>query len=91
MVHVFGPSTWEAEADGFLSSRSAWSNRVSSRTARAIQVFETLSWKTKSQNKTKNVCPRAWVVWYWGLHSRPPASSLPTRLDFQPQSGGLLH
>ena len=54
-------------------------------------AFNPSSWKTKSQNKTKNVCPRAWVVWYWGLHSRPPASSLPTRLDFQPQSGGLLH
>ena len=37
VVHTFNPSTWEAEADGFLSSRSAWSTRVSSRTARAVQ------------------------------------------------------
>ena len=25
VVHVFNPSTWEAEAGGFLSSRPAWS------------------------------------------------------------------
>jgi hypothetical protein len=25
MVHAFNPSTWEAEAGGFLSSRPAWS------------------------------------------------------------------
>jgi hypothetical protein len=36
VVHTVNPSTWEAEADGFLSSRPAWS-RVSSRTARATQ------------------------------------------------------
>jgi hypothetical protein len=24
VVHAFNPSTWEAEAGGFLSSRSAW-------------------------------------------------------------------
>ena len=25
VAHAFNPSTWEAEADGFLSLRSAWS------------------------------------------------------------------
>jgi hypothetical protein len=25
VVHAFNPSTWEAEADSFLSSRPAWS------------------------------------------------------------------
>jgi hypothetical protein len=25
MAHAFSPSTWEAEAGGFLSSRPAWS------------------------------------------------------------------
>jgi hypothetical protein len=25
VAHVFNPSTWEAEAGGFLSSRPAWS------------------------------------------------------------------
>ena len=24
VAHVFNPSTWEADADGFLSSRPAW-------------------------------------------------------------------
>jgi hypothetical protein len=27
VVHAFNPSTWEAEAVGFLSSRSAWSTK----------------------------------------------------------------
>ena len=37
MVHTFNPSTWEAEAGGFLNSRPAWVYRVSSRTAKATQ------------------------------------------------------
>jgi len=37
VAHAFNPSTWEAEADRFLSSGPAWSSRVSSRTARATQ------------------------------------------------------
>jgi hypothetical protein len=36
VVHAFNPSTREAEAGGFLSSRPAWSTE-SSRTVRAIQ------------------------------------------------------
>jgi major histocompatibility complex class I len=27
VVHTFNPSTWEAEAGGFLSSRLAWSTK----------------------------------------------------------------
>ena len=27
VAHAFSPSTWEAEADGFLSSRPAWSTK----------------------------------------------------------------
>jgi hypothetical protein len=27
VVHAFNPSTWEAEAGGFLSSRPAWSTK----------------------------------------------------------------
>jgi hypothetical protein len=27
VVHIFNPSTWEAEAGGFLSSRPAWSTK----------------------------------------------------------------
>jgi hypothetical protein len=27
VAHAFNPSTWEAEAGGFLSSRTAWSTK----------------------------------------------------------------
>jgi hypothetical protein len=27
VLHAFNPSTWEAEAGGFLSSRPAWSTK----------------------------------------------------------------
>jgi hypothetical protein len=27
VAHTFNPSTWEAEAGGFLSSRPAWSTK----------------------------------------------------------------
>jgi hypothetical protein len=27
VAHAFNPSTWEAEAGGFLSSRPAWSKK----------------------------------------------------------------
>jgi major histocompatibility complex class I len=27
VAHTFNPSTWGAEADGFLSSRPAWSTK----------------------------------------------------------------
>jgi hypothetical protein len=29
VAHTFSPSTWEAEASGFLSSRPAWSTKDS--------------------------------------------------------------
>jgi hypothetical protein len=37
VAHAFNPSTWEAEAGEFLSSRPPWVYRVSSRTPRATQ------------------------------------------------------
>ena len=54
VAHAFNPSTWEVEAGRFLSSRPAWSNRVSSRTARATQRNPVSKKKTKKtkQNKT---------------------------------------
>jgi hypothetical protein len=65
VVHAFNPSTWEAEAGGFLSSRPAWSTAWSTaRTARATQ--RNLSWKkqktknkkTKTNRKTNKKKPR---------------------------------
>jgi hypothetical protein len=52
VAHAFNPSTWEAEADGFLSLVY----KVSSRTARAVQR-NPVSKKTKTSkqtNKQKN-------------------------------------
>jgi hypothetical protein len=49
---AFNPSTWEAEAGGFLSSRPAWSTeRVPGQPG---LHRETLSWKTKKPTKQTN-------------------------------------
>ena len=51
VVHVFNPSTWEAEAGGFLSSRIAWSTEW---VPGLLGLYrETLSWKTKGKKKKK--------------------------------------
>ena len=50
-AHAFNPSTWEAEAGGFLSSRPTWSTKGVP--GQPGLHRETLSRKTK-QNKTKN-------------------------------------
>ena len=60
VAHTFDPSTWEAEAGGFVSSRPA-SNRVSYRTGRAIQrnpVLEKKKTKKPLKNKRKELNPR---------------------------------
>jgi len=56
VAHAFNPSTWEAEAGRFMSSRPAWSTELSSRTARAIErnpVSKNKNQKTKTKTKTK--------------------------------------
>jgi hypothetical protein len=52
LAHAFNPSTWEAEADGFLSSRPAWSTK---RVPEQPGLYrETLSQKQKQKtNKQK--------------------------------------
>jgi hypothetical protein len=55
VAHAFNPRTWEEKTGGFLSLRPAWSTKVNSRTARALQrnpVWKNI--QTKKQNKTKN-------------------------------------
>ena len=37
VAHAFNPTTWEAEAGGFLRSEASLAYRVSFRTSRAIQ------------------------------------------------------
>jgi hypothetical protein len=55
VVHAFNPSTWKAEAGGFLSSKSEFLvYRVSSRTARAIQRNPDSKNKNKQTNKQTN-------------------------------------
>jgi hypothetical protein len=49
--HAFNPSTWEAEAGGFLSSRPAWSTEQVS--GQPGLHRETLSRKTKKKKKKK--------------------------------------
>jgi hypothetical protein len=48
---AFNPSTWEAEAGGFLSSRPAWSTKWVP--GQPGLYRETLSQKTKTKTKTK--------------------------------------
>jgi hypothetical protein len=52
VAHAFNPSTWEAEAGGFLEASLVY--KVSSRTAKAIQRNPVVKNNTK-QNKKKNV------------------------------------
>ena len=46
VVHAFIPSTWEAEAGGFLSSRPAWATQRN-------PVLKNKNKKKNKQNKTK--------------------------------------
>jgi hypothetical protein len=59
VVHIFNPSTWEAEVDRSLSLWLAWSTeRESSRTSRATQR-NPVSNKSKTQtNKPKTQKPK---------------------------------
>jgi hypothetical protein len=50
VVHAFNPSTWEAEAGGFLSLRPAWyTERVP---GQPLLYRETLSQKNKNKQKS---------------------------------------
>jgi hypothetical protein len=49
VAHAFNPSTWEAEAGGFLSSRPAWSKKWVP--GQPGLYKETLSRKTKKKKK----------------------------------------
>jgi hypothetical protein len=51
VAHTYNPSTWEAEAGRFLSSKPAWSTEQVP--GQPGLHRETLSQKTKNQNKNK--------------------------------------
>jgi hypothetical protein len=66
--YAFNPSTWEAEAGRFLSSRPAWSTKMSSRTARAIQRNPVSKNKqTNKQASKKNGTSKANGFSVWDL------------------------
>jgi hypothetical protein len=53
VAHTFNPSTQEAEAGGFLSSRPAWSTKWVP--GQPGLYRETLSWKTKTTTTKKKI------------------------------------
>jgi hypothetical protein len=68
VAHAFNPSTWEAEAGGFLSSRAAWSTKWVP--GQPGLHRETLSRKNKKQTNKKESIPgwgrvklRQWAAW----------------------------
>ena len=57
VVHAFNPSTREAEAGGFPSSRPAWSTKWVP--GQPGLYRETLSWKTKQKTNKQT---KAWII-----------------------------
>jgi hypothetical protein len=58
VAHTFNPSTWEAEAGGFLSLRPAWSTK---RIPGKPGLYrETLSQKNKQTNKQNTLLNGCW-------------------------------
>jgi hypothetical protein len=73
VAHAFNPSTREAEAGRFLSSRPAWSTyKVSSRTARAIKrnPVSKNQKKKKKEKKRKTEKKRKRILNLQGISSR---------------------
>jgi hypothetical protein len=59
VAHAFSPSTWEAEAGGFLSLRPAWSTKWAP--GQLGLYRETLSRKHKKQKNKMDL-----ENWIWG-------------------------
>ena len=58
VANAFNPSTWEAEAGGFLSSRPGLQSEFQDRTARAAQrnpVLKTTTRTTTNKNNNKKI------------------------------------
>jgi hypothetical protein len=65
VAHAFNPSTWEAEAGGFLSLRPAWSTELVP--GQPGLHRETLSRKNKKEKKYIYI---DWLTLYLKLSSR---------------------
>jgi hypothetical protein len=63
VAHAFNPSTWEAEAGGFLSSRPAWSTKW---VPGQPGLTEKLCLEKQEQNKQKKntYCVLEQVIWF---------------------------
>jgi hypothetical protein len=59
VVHAFNPSTWKAEAGGFLSSRPAWSTE---RVPGQPGLHRETRKKKKTKNKTNKNKNSFWIV-----------------------------
>jgi hypothetical protein len=53
VAHVFNPSTWEAEAGGFLSSTPAWSTKVKFQDSQGYTEKPCLEKPKKKKKKKK--------------------------------------
>ena len=62
VAHTFNPSTWEAEAGEFLSSRPAWSTKWVP--GQPGLYRETLSPKTKQTKTNKQKILNLWSFWF---------------------------
>jgi hypothetical protein len=54
VAHAFNPSTWEAEAGGFLSSRPAWSTKFQDSQGYTEKSCLEKQNKTKQQQQKPN-------------------------------------
>jgi hypothetical protein len=72
VAHTFNPSTWEAEAGGFLSSRPAWSTSEfqDSQGYSEKSCLEKTKKKKKQKNKKKKTQEN-----YTGEALKPPIRS----------------
>jgi hypothetical protein len=88
VAHAFNPSTWEAEAGGFLSSRPAWSTEwvpgqpglyreTLSRKNKTKQTNKkTKTKKTQTNKKKKGIRNSCYYHLYWDSNSSPPEELL---------------
>jgi hypothetical protein len=86
VAHAFNPSTWEAEAGGFLSSRPAWSTAWVP--GQPGLHRETLSWETKTkankQKESRLIILCIFLNYFIYLHSKCCTPCSPPSQTFLP-------
>jgi hypothetical protein len=102
VAHAFNPSTWEAEAGRFFEFEASLVDKVSSRTARAIQrnpVSKNQTKQNKKTQKNKKKFPAGEMAqWLRALSTLPEvlssnpsnhmvAHDQPSVMDLMPSSG----